>query len=162
MAIEIEKDTVVQFHYTLTNAQGEQLESTEGADPMAYLHGHGNIIPGLERALQGKSEGDSFSVTIEPADAYGERKDIPGQRIPLKHLLGAKKWRPGMTAWVETDQGRRQVTVAKVGKFNADCDLNHPLSGQTLTFDIQVLQIRDATEEEKSHGHAHGVGGHHH
>ncbi|RLU00361.1 peptidylprolyl isomerase [Ketobacter sp.] len=159
--MSITNDTVVQFHYTLSEA-GNELESTQGGEPMAYLHGHQNIIPGLEKAMAGKQEGDSFSVTIEPAEAYGERKDGATQRIPLKHMQGAKKWRPGMTAWVQTEQGQRQVTVVKVGKFNADCDLNHPLAGKTLTFDVQIVGLRPATEDEKAHGHAHGVGGHHH
>ncbi len=159
--MSITKDTVVQFHYTLTEGE-TQLESTAGGDPMAYLHGHGNIIVGLEKAMEGKAQGDTFSVTVEPAQAYGERKADASQRISLKHLQGAKKWRPGMMAWVETDKGQRQVTVVKVGKFNADCDLNHPLAGQTLTFDIEIIETRPATAEEKSHGHAHGVGGHHH
>ncbi|MBA54048.1 MAG: peptidylprolyl isomerase [Pseudomonadales bacterium] len=159
--MSIGKDSVVQFHYTLTEA-GTELESTKGGDPMAYLHGHQNIISGLEQAMAGKAEGDTFSVTVAPADAYGERKDDLTQRIPLKHLQGAKKWRPGMVAWVETDQGQRQVTVTKVGKFNADCDLNHPLAGKTLTFDVEIVEVRAATDEEKAHGHAHGVGGHHH
>ena len=159
--MSIGKDSVVQFHYTLTEA-GTELESTKGGDPMAYLHGHQNIISGLEQAMAGKTEGESFSVTVDPADAYGERKDDLTQRIPLKHLQGAKKWRPGMVAWVETDQGHRQVTITKVGKFNADCDLNHSLAGKTLTFDVEIVEVRPATEEEKAHGHAHGVGGHHH
>lgn len=160
--MSVAKDTVVQFHYTLSEVGGEQLESTKGKDPMAYLHGHGNIISGLEKAMEGKAEGDTFSATVEPAEAYGERKDTPPQRIPLKHLQGAKKWRPGMMAWVETEQGRKQVSIVKVGKFNADCDLNHPLAGKSLTFDIEIIGVRPATAEEKSHGHAHGVGGHHH
>lgn len=159
--MSITKDSVVQFHYTLTEGD-KQLESTAGSDPMAYLHGHGNIIVGLENAMEGKSEGDRFSVTVEPIDAYGERKQDASQRISLKHLQGAKKWRPGMVAWVETDQGQRQVTIIKVGKFNADCDLNHPFAGKTLVFDVEIVEVRPATAEEKAHGHAHGVGGHHH
>ncbi len=160
--MNISKDSVVQFHYTLKNAEGEFIESTEGKDPMAYLHGHSNIIPGLEKALEGKAVGESFTVTIEPQDGYGPRHADSVQRISLKHLQGARKWKPGMMAFVETDKGYRQVTVLKVGKFNADVDTNHPLAGITLVFDIQVADIREATDEEKSHGHAHGVGGHHH
>ncbi len=160
--MNIEKDTVVQFHYTLKDESGEQLETTAGKDPMAYLHGHGNIIPGLEKEMLGKQEGDQFSATVEPKDAYGERKEGQAQRIPIKHLQGAKKWRKGMIAVVQTDKGQRQVVIEKVGKFNADCDLNHPLAGKTLTFDIEIVSVREASAEEKSHGHAHGVGGHHH
>ncbi len=160
--MNISKDTVVQFHYSLKDDKGELIESTEGKDPMAYLHGHSNIIPGLEKALEGKAVGDSFTVTIEPKDGYGPRQENSMQRISLKHLQGARKWKPGMMAFVETDKGYRQVTVLKVGKFNADVDTNHPLAGKTLVFDIQVADIREASAEEKSHGHAHGVGGHHH
>lgn len=160
--MNISKDTVVQFHYSLKNAQGESIETTEGKEPMAYLHGHGNIIPGLESALEGKAVGDSFSVTVEPKDGYGPRQENSLQRISLKHLQGARKWKPGMMAFVETDKGHRQVTVVKVGKFNADVDTNHPLAGMTLVFDIQIVDIREASAEEKAHGHAHGIGGHHH
>ena len=160
--MNIAKDTVVQFHYTLKIDQGEQIETTEGKDPMAYLHGHSNIIPGLEKALEGKAVGERFSVTVEPQDGYGVRQENAMQRISLKHLQGARKWKPGMMAFVETDKGYRQVTVVKVGKFNADVDTNHPLAGMTLVFDIQIADIREATADEKAHGHAHGVGGHHH
>ena len=160
--MNIAKDSVVQFNYNLKDDQGNDIETTTGGEPMAYLHGHGNIIPGLEQALEGKAVGDKFSVTVEPAKAYGERKENAQQRIPLKHLQGARKWKPGMMAVVETEQGYRQVTVVKVGKFNADVDTNHPLAGKTLVFDIDVVDVREATAEEKAHGHAHGVGGHHH
>ena len=112
--------------------------------------------------MEAHEAGDIFSVTVEPVDGYGLRKADSMQRIPVKHLRGAKKWKPGMVAWVETEKGQRQVTVVKVGKFNVDCDLNHPLAGKVLTFDIEIVELRDATEEEKAHGHAHGVGGHHH
>lgn len=160
--MSISTNSVVQFHYTLKDENGEQIETTSGKDPMAYLHGHNNIIPGLEKAMEGHVVGDTFSVTVKPEEGYGARKDNPLQRIPIKHLRGAKKWKPGMVAWVETEQGQRQVTVVKVGKFNADCDLNHPLAGKVLTFDVEIVELREATAEEKSHGHAHGVGGHHH
>ena len=160
--MNIAKDSVVQFNYNLKDDQGNDIETTTGGEPMAYLHGHGNIIPGLEQALEGKAVGDKFSVTVGPAQAYGERKENAQQRIPLKHLKGARKWKPGMMAVVETEQGYRQVTVVKVGKFNADVDTNHPLAGKTLVFDIDVVDVREATAEEKAHGHAHGVGGHHH
>lgn len=160
--MNISKDTVVQFHYTLKDDKGELIETTEGKDPMAYLHGHSNIIPGLESAMEGKAVGDTFTVTVEPKDGYGPRQENATQRISLKHLQGARKWKPGMMAFVETDKGYRQVTILKVGKFNADVDTNHPLAGQTLVFDVQVADIREATADEKSHGHAHGVGGHHH
>lgn len=160
--MNITKDIVVQFHYTLSDQDGAEIEKTQGGDPMAYLHGYNNVIPGLEKAMEGKSDAETFSVTIEPEDAYGERKDVPTQRIPIKHLKGARKWKPGMMAWISTEQGNRQVMLVKVGKFNADCDVNHPLAGKTLTFNVDIVELREATAEEKQHGHAHGVGGHHH
>lgn len=158
----IKANSVVQFHYTLKDADGTLIETSSGRDPMAYLHGHNNIIPGLEAAMEGKNVGDSFNVTITPEQAYGERKADALQRIPVKHLQGAKKWKAGMVAHVQTEQGQRQVMIVKVGKFMADVDTNHPLAGRTLAFDIIIDAVRDATEEEVAHGHAHGVGGHHH
>ena len=160
--MQIQKDTVVQFHYRLQDGEGNAIEDSYDEDPMLYLHGHGNIIEGLEAALAGKQTGDKFSVTLTPDQAYGERNEQAVQRIPLKHLSGAKHWKPGMVAMVHTDQGHRQVTIIKVGKFNADVDTNPPLAGKTLTFDVEITDVRAATSEELAHGHAHGVGGHHH
>lgn len=160
--MSIAENTVVQFFYTLKNAEGDVLESTDSDAPMAYLHGHNNIFPKLEAAIEGKTTGDTLTVTLPPADTYGERQVDAVQRVPVKHLQGAKKWRPGMVATVHTDQGVRQVTVLKVGRFMVDVDVNHPFAGQTLTFEIEIGELRAATAEEIDHGHAHGVGGHHH
>ena len=160
--MQIEKNTVVQFTYSLKDDAGNQLESSETGHPMAYLHGHNNMLEGLEKALEGKADGDNFEVTLPPAEAYGERRDGSEQRVPIKHLQGAKKWKPGMIANVQTEQGHRQVTVVKAGKFMVTVDTNHPFAGKTLTFDIKVLEVREATAEEQAHGHAHGVGGHQH
>lgn len=160
--MQIADNTVVQFNYTLKDENGEVLESNAGQAPVAYLHGHNNMMVGVEKAFAGKNEGDSFTVTLAPADAYGERKDGLTQRVPVKHLSGGKRWQPGMTAVVHTEQGQRQVTILKVGKFMADVDLNHPWAGRTLTFDLAVVSVRAASAEEVAHGHAHGEGGHHH
>jgi FKBP-type peptidyl-prolyl cis-trans isomerase SlyD len=160
--MQIADNTVVQLHYTLKDEQGQVLESNEGRSPLAYLHGHNNMMPGVEQALAGKAEGDRFSVTLAPAETYGERQEGMIQRIPVKHLEGAKRWQPGMVAVVQTDKGHRQVTVVKIGKFMAEVDFNHPLAGLTLTFELGVASVRAATEEEIAHGHAHGEGGHHH
>jgi FKBP-type peptidyl-prolyl cis-trans isomerase SlyD len=156
--MQIAKDTVVEFHYTVFEGEN-QLESSKDGAPLAYLHGHEGMLPGLEKALDDKSTDDKFSVELEAQDAYGPRQDNAVQRIPLKHLQGAKVWKPGMTALVHTDQGQRQVTIIKVGRFNADCDLNHPFAGKDLKFDIEVVSVRAATSEELSHGHVHGAGG---
>lgn len=160
--MSVVKDKVVQFHYNLTDAENSVEETTRGGAPMAYLHGHDNMISGLEAAMDGKEVGDTFSVTLEAKDAYGEFLPDCEQRIPVKHLQGAKKWRKGMVGTVHTEQGLRQVTVVKVGKFMVTVDNNHPLAGKTLTFDIEIMGTRDATAEEVSHGHAHGEGGHQH
>lgn len=161
--MHIENDKVIQFHYTLTEEGGPFTESSRGDHPVAYLHGHDNVLAGLEAALLGKQAGDTVSVTLAPEQAYGLRDPRQQQRMSVKHLkFNGKHLRAGDTAWVETEEGPRQVTVVKVGKFMAEVDTNHPLAGKTLTFDIEVVSVRDATDDEKAHGHAHGEGGHHH
>lgn len=159
--MQITKDTVVQFHYTLSDETGV-LENSRSQDPVLYLQGHGNLIEGLEKSMEGHQAGDKFNVTLAPADAYGERSEDSIQSVQVKHLMGAKKWKPGMVAVVNTEQGQRQVTVVKVGMFKAEVDTNHPLAGKTLSFEIDVIDVRAASAEEIEHGHAHGVGGHHH
>jgi len=155
----IEDKKVVSFHYELTNQEGEQLESSRDKEPMTYLHGANNIIPGLEKAMVGKSAGDKFQITVEPAEAYGERKEANIQRISAKHFKNLRKLAPGQVVGLQTKQGPVQVTVVKIGRFNVDVDANHPLAGQALTFDVEVTGVRDASEEETAHGHVHGPGG---
>ena len=158
----ITKDKVVQFNYTLKDEKGEVLESNIDQDPIAYLHGHHNMMVGVENAMEGKNAGEQFSATLPAVDTYGEKVEGAEQRVSVKHLMGSKVWKPGMTATVNTDQGQRLVTIVKVGKFMATIDTNHPLAGRELTFEIEIKEVRDATDEEIAHGHAHGVGGHHH
>ena len=157
----IQENSVVQFHYTLSE-NGTELESSRKGSPLLYLHGHNQMFPKVEAELTGKAVGDKLQLTLAPADAYGERQDDAIQSVQVKHLLGAKKWKPGMVAWLRTEQGERQVTVVKVGMFKADVDTNHPLAGKTVTFDLEVINIREATADEIAHGHAHGEGGHNH
>ncbi|MCE2595392.1 peptidylprolyl isomerase [Motilimonas cestriensis] len=157
----IEKNTVVQFSYELTDQDGTLLETSKG-EAIAYLHGQNNMLAGVEAALEGKAEGDQVKVTLTPEESYGERQEGAVQRVPVKHLQGAKKWLPGMIAQINTDNGARQVTVVKVGKFMITVDTNHPFAGKTLTFDMKVVGVRPATEEEIAHKHAHGEGGHQH
>ena len=155
----ITQNSVVTFHYTLSGEQGETLESTRESDPMLYLHGAGNIIPGLEKAMDGREAGDTFSVTISPEEAYGPR--VPGkvQRVPAKHFPQPQKLRAGQRVRLNTRRGPMQAVVLKVGRFNVDIDANHPLAGRTLTFDVEIIDVRDATAEEMAHRHAHGPGG---
>ena len=160
--MNISQDTVVSFHYILTNENGDELETSAKDQPMVYLHGHNGLMPALEKALEGKAVGDKPSITLAPADAYGEIRKDSEQRIPIKHLSGAKKWKPGMVATVHTEQGQHQVTVLKVGHTMATVDTNHPFAGVTLTFNVEICEIRAASEEEITHKHAHGPGGHQH
>lgn len=160
--MQIADRTVVQFHYTLKDAAGAILESSRDAEPTAYLHGVGGILPALERELAGKQVGDSLAVTLAPADAFGERRPNSQQRISAKYLRHEGKLKPGQAVSLNTDDGVISATVVKVGKFSVDVDLNHPLAGQTVTFEIDIVNVRAATEEELAHGHAHGEGGHHH
>ena len=160
--MDIARNTVVTFHYTLRNAAGEELESSHADEPSAYLHGAGNILPGLEKDMAGKSAGDIFSVSLAARDAYGERDPQRQQRVPAKHLLFKGRLQPGMLVQINTDEGRQAATVIKAGKFSADLDTNHPLAGQDLVFDIEILDVRAATGEEISHRHVHGPGGHQH
>lgn len=159
--MQISNNSVVQFHYTLSDANGE-IESSHKHEPILYLHGQPGLIDGLVAALEGHQAGDSFSVTLSADKAYGPRLDDAIQKVQVKRLQGAKKWKPGMVAVIETDQGSRQVTIVKVGLSQAEVDSNHPLAGKDLTFAIEILDVREASEEELSHGHAHGAGGHHH
>lgn len=160
--MSVTKNKVVLFHYKITNLEGKELESSFDEKPAAYLHGHNNMMPGVEEALADKNVGDRFTVTLSPETTFGDKSEGAEQRVSVKHLMGAKKWKPGMTAVVNTEEGQRQVTIIKVGKFMATIDVNHPLAGQTLNFELRVEDIREATPEEIEHGHAHGPGGHHH
>lgn len=158
----IEDRRVVAFHYTLTNERGEELESSREHKPMMYLHGANNILPGLEKALAGKGAGDHVNVTLPPAEAYGERDSARMQRIPAKHFSNPGRIRAGQVVSLQTRQGNSlPAVVVKVGRFNIDVDTNHPLAGQTLTFDVEITEVREASAEEVAHGHAHEPGSHH-
>ena len=154
--------TVTVFHYTLRNAAGEELETSRGSDPSAFLYGANNIIPGLEKALKDRTAGDVFTADIAADDAYGQVDPKRQQRVPSKHLVYKGKLKPGMVVQLNTSEGRVPVTVVKAGRHSADIDTNHPLAGQALTFDIEIVDVRPATADELEHKHAHGPGGHHH
>jgi FKBP-type peptidyl-prolyl cis-trans isomerase SlyD len=162
MAVQIASETVVRFNYTLRNEEGQVLETSVGEEPATYLHGANNIIPGLETAMAGREEGESFSATVTPEEGYGLRDPNKAQRVPIKHLSFKGKLRPGAVVQLSTNDGMKTVTVVKAGRHTVDIDTNHPLAGQTLVFDIEVAEVRSASAEELAHGHAHGPGGHHH
>jgi FKBP-type peptidyl-prolyl cis-trans isomerase SlyD len=158
----IADDKVVTFHYKLRDAEGSFTESSDAASPVVYLHGRSNIVPGLETQMSGKKSGDKFTATVTPDQGYGERNPDAVQRVPVKHLATRGPYSVGQMVAVNTRDGLRQGQVVKVGHFNVDLDLNHPLAGKTLTFEIEVVGVRDATDEELAHGHAHGPEGHGH
>ncbi len=160
--MKIEKDKVVIFHYALTDGEGTAIESSFEREPLAILHGHGNVIPGIETALADRVSGDRFQVTVPPEEAYGPRRDNWTQRVPKKYFRDAERLRAGEQTVLHTAEGPRMVTVAKIGQTVIDVDLNHPMAGKTLNFDIQIVDVRDASSEELAHGHVHGPGGHHH
>jgi len=161
--IGVEHDRVVSFHYEVFDETGNRLESSYGGPAIVALHGHGNIVAGMERALAGRVAGERFSATLAPGEAYGERREGWTQRVSKKYLVDApRRLRPGMAAAVQTEHGRRPVTLLKVGSSVVDVDLNHPMAGMTLRFEVEVLSVRNAEPAEISHGHAHGPGGHAH
>ena len=159
--MKIAKDSVVRFHYTVSEPGQEALESSSDREPLAILYGHGNIIPGLEAAMMDKEAGESFGVDVKSTDAYGERREGMTQRVPKKHF-GKTPLIPGTQVILQTNFGPRAVTVEKVGMTVVDVDLNHPMAGKDLDFDIEVVEVREASAEELAHGHVHGDGGHQH
>ncbi len=162
MSITIADNLIVNMHYTLTNENGDILDSSEGADPLAYLHGAQNIIPGLEKALVGKSAGDAVQVTVSPIEGYGE---IVPEMIETveKSLFEDENIEVGMMFEAQAPDGSLQHLIVKEVRENeVVIDANHPLAGMTLSFDVTIVDIREATEEELSHGHAHDAGGHAH
>lgn len=153
--MDIAKDRVVSLTYTLTDAAGKVLDSSADTGPLSYLHGNGNIIVGLEKALEGKNEGDAFKVTVPAADAYGERDESLVVNVPRDRFQGVGDIEAGMQFEAETADGSRLVTVTKVAADMVTVDANHALAGQDLNFDVEVVAIRAATAEELSHGHPH-------
>jgi FKBP-type peptidyl-prolyl cis-trans isomerase SlyD len=157
----IQKNKVVTLEYTLTDESGALIESSEGQEPLTYIHGVGNIIPGLEASLEGKTAGQSLKVSVPPADAYGERDEQKILEIPLAQFSGADAVQAGMQFGVHSSTGEQIVTVTKVEGDTVTVDANHPLAGKTLNFDVKVVDIQEATPDELDHGHVHGPGGHH-
>ncbi len=159
--MKIQKDSVVRFHYTVGEVGQPANESSNGGEPLAILIGHNNIIPGLEKAMEGREAGEKFEVDVPAAEAYGERREGLTQRIPKKHF-GEQRLMPGMQVVLQTNFGPRAVTIEKVGMSVVDVDLNHPMAGKALHFDIEIVEVREASAEEVEHGHVHGEGGHQH
>ena len=159
--MQVAKDTVVSMHYILTDAAGAEVESSRSTgQPTEVLIGNGGVIPGLEKALVDHVVGDRIEVDVLPAEAYGEWIEGQTQRIPKKYFRDGARLKPGMhTALTMMEGGQRMVSVVKVGSSVVDVDLNHPLAGKKLHFDVEILAVRAASAEEIAHGHVHGAGG---
>ena len=160
--MKIAENTVVLIDYKLTDNDGAVIDTSEGAGPLAYLQGAGNIIEGLEDALLGKEAGDNVQASIEPAKAYGERNEDMRQEVPKELFGGVDNIEIGMQFESETDQGPVMVTVIEINDEMVVVDGNHPLAGTHLNFDVTIREVREASEEELQHGHVHGEGGHQH
>ncbi len=160
--MHIEKNRVVRLDYILRDEQGNVLDSSSGRASLSYLHGKGNIIPGLEQALVGKSAGDKLDVTVPPEQGYGVRDERLVQIVARTKFGEVANLVPGMQVRANGPQGPRMVTVVRVDRDFVTVDGNHPLAGRTLHFSLAVAEVRKATHEEITHGHVHGPGGHHH
>jgi len=154
--VNIGEKSVVTFHYTLTNSDGEELDSSAGRDPMKYLHGASNIVPGLEKELSGKLAGDKLKVKVQPDEGYGQVNPQLIQKVPHSAFEGVPEIKPGMQFQAQGSGGETQhITVKEVTDDEITVDGNHPLAGQVLHFDVTIEDVREASEEELSHGHAH-------
>ncbi len=160
--MKIGKHKVVTIDYTLTNDDGEVLDTSEGQEPLAYIHGTGFMIPGLEQALEGRADGDSFSLAVEPVDAYGKRDEDLVKVVERTMFGDVERLEAGMQFQAQTDDGIEVVTVTALEGDQVTVDGNHPLADVTLNFEVRVVGVREASKEELDHGHVHGAGGHHH
>ncbi|TLY76257.1 MAG: peptidylprolyl isomerase [Gammaproteobacteria bacterium] len=158
----IARDSIVTIHYTLRDDAGTIIDSSTSGEPLAYLHGRGNLVPGLERELAGKNAGDKLSVKLAAADGYGEYDKQLVQQVALRSLRAVSDLKVGMRLQAQTQHGPRTVTVTRIAGDMVTLDGNHPLAGKNLNFEIEITAVRAATQEELSHGHVHGAGGHHH
>ncbi len=153
---------VVSMHYTLTDDSGDVLDSSRGGEPFSYLHGHNNIIPGLEKALEGTEAGFKSKVTVAPTEGYGEKNPEAVFEAPREHFPPDMKLEIGARVYADGPNGPITLTVIKLTESGAVLDANHPLAGKTLHFDVEITTVRTATAEELAHGHVHGEGGHQH
>lgn len=153
--MNIDNNCVVSIHYSLKDKDGVLLDSSENKEPLHYLHGAANIIPGLERQLTGKARGDRLDITVEPGEAYGERHDALVQDVPRAAFQGTQELAPGMRFQAETDSGPQSVIITAVTDEAVTVDANHPLAGETLHFNVSIENVRAASDEEVSHGHPH-------
>ncbi len=160
--MQIAQNTVASFHYTLTDDAGTVIDSSEGREPLTYLHGSGQIVPGLEKQMAGHAAGDEFSADVVPEEGYGPRHEQLVQEVPREAFQGVADIQPGMQFQGRGPEGVINVTVTRIEDDKVHIDGNHPLAGQTLHFAVKVTDVREASAEELEHGHVHGEGGHQH
>ena len=160
--MQIAEHSVAAFHYTLTDDDGQVIDTSAGHEPLTYLHGSGQIVPGLEKQMDGRLAGDKFTAVVVPEEGYGVRHDELEQEVPRAAFAGVADIQPGMQFQGHGPQGDINVTVSKVEGERVFIDGNHPLAGKTLHFAIEIIDVRAANEEELAHGHVHGTGGHAH
>jgi FKBP-type peptidyl-prolyl cis-trans isomerase SlyD len=160
--MQIAQNSVAAFHYTLTDDQSQVIDSSEGRDPLTYLHGSGQIVPGLEKQMEGRSVGDKFTADVAPEEGYGVHHTELMQEVPREAFQGVEDIQPGMQFQGRGPQGEINVTVTRIEDDKVFIDGNHPLAGKALHFAIEVTDVRTASAEELEHGHVHGAGGHHH
>jgi FKBP-type peptidyl-prolyl cis-trans isomerase SlyD len=160
--VKIENNRVVQIHYTLKDDQGEILDSSINQDPLPYIHGVGALIPGLEKQLLGKEKGDKFTAIVDPADGYGEYDEEQVFEVPADGFQGEDEIELGMQVQLDTEDGPAIATVTEIEGDVITLDLNHPLAGVSLHFEVEVMEVREATKQELEHGHVHTPGAHHH
>lgn len=152
----VKKDKVVEMHYTLKNDANEVIDTSKGQEPMPFLHGHGNIVPGLEKAIEGMKVGESCDVSVEAKEGYGEYHTGGVQEIPMEALQGIPELKVGLELQSQDENGNAFIVMVKeIGKDTVTVDANHPLAGQTLHFNVSIENVRDATEDELKHGHIH-------
>lgn len=160
--MQIANNKVVAMNYTLKDDTGQILDSSEGKPPLAYIQGSGMIIPGLEKEMEGKQVGDKIQAVVAPENAYGLYMPEMIQEVPLNGFQGDEELQAGMQVQVQTNSGPAIAIVSKIDGETVTLDMNHPLADKTLHFDVEVMEVREPTEEELEHGHVHGPGGHQH
>jgi len=154
--------TVALIHYTLTDSDGKEIDSSRGGEPMPYLHGSGNIVPGLEAQLEGKAAGDKVKAVVAPEDGYGPKSGMVPQAVPRAAFEGGNP-QPGMPVTAQDESGGDiQLWITEVSDEKITISQDHPLAGVELHFDVEIMEVRDATDSELEHGHAHAGDGHHH
>lgn len=157
--MQISKDLVASIHYTLKSADGEVLDTSKGQEPLHYVHGAQNIVPGLEKELEGKTTGDKLAVVVDPIDGYGEYNAELIQELPKDMFAGVDTIEVGMEFQAQTPEGGMQIIEVKsIDGDKITVDGNHPMAGQTLHFDVEITDVREATKDELEHGHVHSEG----